>query len=432
MDKTGLLVCQECWDPDHPQNHLGREPVNDPQALRNPRPDTSLMTSRFGLLGQVYNFITGLATVKRADQELNYFASVMTSDLHPTAPDYRMDLTARLSSDGHIDEVITNTAHAGEGLGDSFTAEMDTPYTFTIGFPDGSSMSGVVSAQMSILFDDDDVNGDPISASYPYDTETATVKLGGETISDKAFAQVATSGSIQPDSLIGSTMEFEITLSGFPAALRIVWVMFRVNYTKPPSVRGPDWEYYYYGLDGISYVGSTQLADGVPDATVMTLDTNSRNALIKPIPYSGNQLYCLDYNSFIPYLTAYEADVTLTGKYKRVEMRIRLIKPSSIGKSDFDGTREWFGQFKWRTATKEAGESGCSISIPEPDFFRLSGGGDDWFILTWDSKDADTAGAWEDNGDILGWRILMYKYYPTSGVQQSDSFELDYIRFLEV
>jgi hypothetical protein len=34
-----LLVCRECWDPDHPQNDLGRLRVDDPQALRNPRPD---------------------------------------------------------------------------------------------------------------------------------------------------------------------------------------------------------------------------------------------------------------------------------------------------------------------------------------------------------------------------------------------------------
>ena len=35
---TNLLVCPECWDPDHPQNMLGRVKVDDPQALRNPRP----------------------------------------------------------------------------------------------------------------------------------------------------------------------------------------------------------------------------------------------------------------------------------------------------------------------------------------------------------------------------------------------------------
>lgn len=40
-----LLVCPECWDPDHPQLHLGEFPVDDPQGLRNPRPDRSYVTS---------------------------------------------------------------------------------------------------------------------------------------------------------------------------------------------------------------------------------------------------------------------------------------------------------------------------------------------------------------------------------------------------
>ena len=40
-----LLVCQECWDPDHPQLHLGEFPVDDPQGLRNPRPDRSYVVS---------------------------------------------------------------------------------------------------------------------------------------------------------------------------------------------------------------------------------------------------------------------------------------------------------------------------------------------------------------------------------------------------
>lgn len=39
---TSLLACRSCWDPDHPQNMQGEYPVNDPQALRNPRPDQSL------------------------------------------------------------------------------------------------------------------------------------------------------------------------------------------------------------------------------------------------------------------------------------------------------------------------------------------------------------------------------------------------------
>jgi hypothetical protein len=39
-NRTGLLACRKCWDPDHPQLKLGQFPVYDPQALRNPRPDS--------------------------------------------------------------------------------------------------------------------------------------------------------------------------------------------------------------------------------------------------------------------------------------------------------------------------------------------------------------------------------------------------------
>ena len=38
---VNILVCQTCWEPDQPQLSLGLYPVNDPQAVRNPRPDTS-------------------------------------------------------------------------------------------------------------------------------------------------------------------------------------------------------------------------------------------------------------------------------------------------------------------------------------------------------------------------------------------------------
>jgi hypothetical protein len=38
---TNIKACSECWDGDHPQLKLGEFPVNDPQALRDPRPDTT-------------------------------------------------------------------------------------------------------------------------------------------------------------------------------------------------------------------------------------------------------------------------------------------------------------------------------------------------------------------------------------------------------
>jgi hypothetical protein len=46
---VNILVCRTCWEPDQPQLSLGLYPVNDPQALRNPRPDTSYIQA--GLTG---------------------------------------------------------------------------------------------------------------------------------------------------------------------------------------------------------------------------------------------------------------------------------------------------------------------------------------------------------------------------------------------
>jgi hypothetical protein len=40
-----LKVCPECWDPDQPQLQLGMYPVDDPQALQEPRPDVSYTQS---------------------------------------------------------------------------------------------------------------------------------------------------------------------------------------------------------------------------------------------------------------------------------------------------------------------------------------------------------------------------------------------------
>jgi hypothetical protein len=40
-----IKVCHSCWDPDHPQLMLGMYPVNDPQGVRDPRPDVSYLQS---------------------------------------------------------------------------------------------------------------------------------------------------------------------------------------------------------------------------------------------------------------------------------------------------------------------------------------------------------------------------------------------------
>jgi hypothetical protein len=46
--QVSIKVCNECWEPDQPQLSLGLYPVNDPQALREPRPDTSYLVSGIG------------------------------------------------------------------------------------------------------------------------------------------------------------------------------------------------------------------------------------------------------------------------------------------------------------------------------------------------------------------------------------------------
>jgi hypothetical protein len=46
-----LLVCPQCWDPDQPQLQLGMYPVDDPQAVRNPRHDTTYYTAGVNTAG---------------------------------------------------------------------------------------------------------------------------------------------------------------------------------------------------------------------------------------------------------------------------------------------------------------------------------------------------------------------------------------------
>lgn len=46
---VNILVCPTCWEPDQPQLQLGMYPVDDPQALRNPRRDNSYFQA--GLTG---------------------------------------------------------------------------------------------------------------------------------------------------------------------------------------------------------------------------------------------------------------------------------------------------------------------------------------------------------------------------------------------
>ena len=49
--QVSIKVCFECWEPDQPQLQLGMYPVNDPQAVREPRRDNSYAVSGLGTDG---------------------------------------------------------------------------------------------------------------------------------------------------------------------------------------------------------------------------------------------------------------------------------------------------------------------------------------------------------------------------------------------
>lgn len=51
--QINILVCPECWEPDHPQLQLGMYPVDDPQAVRNPRRDNTYFQSGITTLGTI-------------------------------------------------------------------------------------------------------------------------------------------------------------------------------------------------------------------------------------------------------------------------------------------------------------------------------------------------------------------------------------------
>lgn len=67
---TNLKSCRECWDPDHPQLRVGERPVFDPQALRNPRPDSAGFGQSRAQIIPVYTLVAaasaGYVTVSTA------------------------------------------------------------------------------------------------------------------------------------------------------------------------------------------------------------------------------------------------------------------------------------------------------------------------------------------------------------------------------
>lgn len=54
---ANIKACKECWNPGHPQLKLGEFPVNDPQALRDPRPDFATYAQSRAQIVPIYSVI---------------------------------------------------------------------------------------------------------------------------------------------------------------------------------------------------------------------------------------------------------------------------------------------------------------------------------------------------------------------------------------
>lgn len=101
---TNILVCPTCYDPDHPQLQLGMYPVNDPQALRNPRPDTSYRQA--GLNGlQVTAAGTDFGTPSQGSRDIQWGWAPVGLNNPLALP----DLESALQATGAIGSVTVQT-----------------------------------------------------------------------------------------------------------------------------------------------------------------------------------------------------------------------------------------------------------------------------------------------------------------------------------
>jgi hypothetical protein len=70
--QVAIKVCPECWEEDQPQLQLGMYPVNDPQGVRDPRPDSSyVMSGNTGLQVLLTNSTDKLAAGLPAEGSRN-------------------------------------------------------------------------------------------------------------------------------------------------------------------------------------------------------------------------------------------------------------------------------------------------------------------------------------------------------------------------
>ena len=206
---VNILVCDTCWEPDQPQLSLGLYPVNDPQAVRNPRPDTSyyeqgnngaggsrVIQWGWNPVGGARSIDTGLTpndliaqgqvgdvTVTAAYVPITELLIIPAALYFPTSPPYIQEIVGITYQDyyyGDLGTYIPNPPIA-VGLNNAIISQLVTSYSppFTVGdytfiiinadiaqTPTGSMVitDTTTGVSTTFMFTEPNVN------YYPYDT----------------------------------------------------------------------------------------------------------------------------------------------------------------------------------------------------------------------------------------------------------------------
>jgi hypothetical protein len=89
-----LKVCSVCWDPDQPQLQLGMYPVVDPQAVYQPRPDTTYVSAGLNGLQLTNNSTGGYPTGGSRDIQWGWYPVGGASDFDAVlTPNYLVATT---------------------------------------------------------------------------------------------------------------------------------------------------------------------------------------------------------------------------------------------------------------------------------------------------------------------------------------------------
>lgn len=121
--QVSIKVCNECWSPDHPQLQLGMQPIADPQAVRDPRPDFAGYAQSRSNIVPVQNFLNseeytsagGAIGTVTLDYPVPVFLDTFTGPAGPLGG-HTPDIGSNWSISGGYTTGLTNILLDGSGV----------------------------------------------------------------------------------------------------------------------------------------------------------------------------------------------------------------------------------------------------------------------------------------------------------------------------